>query len=377
MIIYFLLFFVVAILAISNMRPTEDVLDKNFSLLLSPSSFLFFICLVVFIGLRHETGGDWGNYLYQLQKASLMELNQLITFGQDPLYQVIKSYAASFTCEYNNSECAFNEGGLQFLNTVCAIFFCYGLMVFCMHQPRPWLALCVAVPYLIIVVGIGYTRQAAALGFIMLALTAMSHGRLFQYCIWILVGATIHKTALIMLPFMIFGIKKNKTLILIAGTTFGLLLYYFFFIEVIALLTQNYLGTQYNSAGALIRLVMNAIPAIIFLSFRNSFALNRAAKDFWTGVSILALVLLSLYFISPSSTAVDRMGLYLIPLQLFVMSRLPDVFGTFGARNPIINYLIIMYSLLILITWIFFSTNAANWIPYKSFIWVWLGITHA
>ena len=377
MTIYFLLFFVVAILAIGNMRPSGDILGKNFSLLLSPSSFLFFICLVVFIGLRHETGGDWGNYIYQLQKASLMELNQLITFGQDPLYQVIKSYAASFTCEYNTSECAFNEGGLQFLNTVCAIFFCYGLMVFCMHQPRPWLALCVAVPYLIIVVGIGYTRQAAALGFIMLALTAISHGRLFQYCIWILVGATIHKTALIMLPLMIFGIKKNKTLIFIAGAIFGLLLYYFFFIEAIAILAQNYLGTEYDAAGALIRLGMNAIPAIIFLSFRNSFALNGAAKDLWTGVSILALVLLFLYFISPSSTAVDRIGLYLIPLQLFVMSRLPDVFGVYGARNPIINYLIIMYSLLVLFTWIFFSSNAANWIPYKSFIWVWLGITHA
>ena len=122
---------------------------------------------------------------------------------------------------------------------------------------------------------------------------------------------------------------------------------------------------------------MNAIPAIIFLSFRNSFALNGAAKDLWTGVSILALVLLFLYFISPSSTAVDRIGLYLIPLQLFVMSRLPDVFGVYGARNPIINYLIIMYSLLVLFTWIFFSSNAQNWIPYKSFIWVWLGITHA
>jgi hypothetical protein len=377
MTIYFLLFFIVAILAISNMRPSEDILGKNFSLLLSPSSFLFFICLVVFIGLRHETGGDWGNYIYQLQKASLMKLSQLITFGGDPLYQVIKGYAASFTCEYNNSECAFNEGGLQFLNTVCAIFFCYGLMVFCMHQPRPWLALCVAVPYLVIVVGIGYTRQAAALGFIMLALTAISHGRLFQYCIWVLVGAAIHKTALIMLPLMIFGVKKNKTLIFIAGAIFGLLLYYFFLIEFISILAQNYLASEYDAAGAFIRLLMTAIPATIFLSFRNSFALNSTEKDFWTGVSILALVLLFLYFLSPSSTAVDRIGLYLIPLQLFVMSRLPDVFGTYGARNPIINYLIIMYSLLVLITWIFFSSNSVNWIPYKSFIWVWLGITHA
>ena len=117
--------------------------------------------------------------------------------------------------------------------------------------------------------------------------------------------------------------------------------------------------------------------ATIFLSFRNSFALNGTEKDFWTAVSILALVLLFLYFLSPSSTAVDRIGLYLIPLQLFVMSRLPDVFGVYGARNATINYLIIMYSLLVLVTWIFFSANAGNWIPYKSFIWVWLGITNA
>ena len=122
---------------------------------------------------------------------------------------------------------------------------------------------------------------------------------------------------------------------------------------------------------------MNAIPAIIFLSFRDRFNLNRVDKDFWTGASIFALALFSIFFLSPSSVAVDRIGLYLIPLQLFVMSRLPDIFGIYGARNPIINYLVIIYSLLILVVWIFFSTNSYNWIPYKSFIWVWLGMTHA
>jgi len=377
MAIYFLLFFVVAILAISNMRPTEDVLGKNFSLLRSPSAFLFFVCLVLFIGLRHEVGGDWANYIYALQKASSMELNQLITLGGEPLFSVISAYAASFTSEYNNSGHAYNTGGLHFLNTVCAIFFSYGLMVFCMHQPRPWLALCVAVPYLIIVVALGYTRQAGALGFIMLALTAISHGKLFQYCIWILVAATMHKTALVMFPLMIFAVKKNKILILIGTAILGILFYYFLFIDSLAALAQNYLASGYDAAGALIRLLMTAILATIFLCFRNSFVLNRTEKDFWTGVSILALVLLFLYFLSPSSTAVDRIGIYLIPLQLFVMSRLPDVFGVYGARNPIIHYLIIMYSLLILTTWIFFSFNAKNWIPYESFIWVWLGMTLA
>jgi len=375
MAVYFLLFFVVAILAISNMRPHENILNKNFNLLLSPSSFLFFICLVIFIGLRHEIGGDWGNYIYQLQKASMMNFSQSIVFGGDPLYQAIKIYATTFTCEIDTSECALNEGGLQFLNTICAIFFCYGLMVFCKHQPRPWLALCVAVPYLVIVVGIGYTRQSAALGFVMLALTAISHGRLYQYCIWIIVGATIHKTALIMLPLVIFGVKRNRVLILIAGTIFGLLLYNFLFFEAISILAQNYFATEYDAAGAFIRLLMTGIPATIFLIMRNSFILNKIEKSFWTGVSILALIFLLLYFISPSSTPIDRLGLYLIPLQLFLFSRLPDVFGNYGERNPIINYLIVIYSLLILITWIFFSSNSRNWIPYKSFIGIWLGIS--
>lgn len=370
MAIYFLLFFAAAILAISNMKPSANVLSKNFNLLLSPASFLLFICLVIFIGLRHETGGDWGNYIYQLQKASMNSMQ----IGGDPLYQVILNYAASFKCEIDTRECAFNGRGLQFLNLVCAIFFCFGLMVFCNHQPRPWLALCVAIPYLVIVVGIGYTRQAAALGLVMLAYTAISQGRLLQYCFWIFVGASIHKTAIVMLPFLLFAAKKNKSLIFAAGTIIALVLYYFFFIEVVRSLFQNYIGAEYDSAGALIRIGMNAIPAIIFLYFRDSFALNDTAKNFWSAISYSALILFLLYFISPSSTAIDRIGLYLIPLQLLVLSRLPDALGTYGARNPKIHYLIVMYSALVLIVWIFFSSNAANWIPYQSFIWVLLGI---
>ena len=35
---------------------------------------------------------------------------------------------------------------------------------FVRRQPMPWLGLLVAIPYLVIVVGMGYSRQAIALG---------------------------------------------------------------------------------------------------------------------------------------------------------------------------------------------------------------------
>ncbi len=44
-----------------------------------------------------------------------------------------------------------------------------GLVQFCRKQPLPWLALAVAAPFIIIVVGMGYTRQSVALGFILLS----------------------------------------------------------------------------------------------------------------------------------------------------------------------------------------------------------------
>ena len=42
-----------------------------------------------------------------------------------------------------------------------------------------------------------------------------------------------------------------------------------------------------------------------------------------------------LLVVSPSSTAVDGVALYWIPLQLFVMSRLPNALGLREGKNAI------------------------------------------
>ncbi|OOY98796.1 hypothetical protein BOW22_07130 [Solemya velum gill symbiont] len=121
----------------------------------------FWLIFVLFIGLRFEVGGDWGNYLRYYEMAYGEPLASLLSGRGDPGYVFLNWIAAN------------NDWGMGFVNLVCAVIFMTGLISFSSKQPAPWLALTVAVPYLVIVVSMGYTRQGVALGLIFLALTGL------------------------------------------------------------------------------------------------------------------------------------------------------------------------------------------------------------
>jgi len=87
-------------------------------------------------------------------------------------------------------------------------------------------------------------------------------------------------------------------------------------------------------------------------------------------MSLAALGFVVLLLVSPSSTAVDRVALYWIPLQLFVWSRLPDVLGRFGQRNPLWVTAVFSYSAAVLFVWLFFASHAHAWLPYQFYPWV-------
>ena len=115
----------------------------------------YFIFLFFMIGLRHEVGGDWLQYLYLLEVGKNLSFSESVIFS-DPAFGTINWIAA----QYNF--------GIYFVNSIFALIFTWGLLVFCRSQPLPWLALVVAVPYLITVVAMGYSRQGVAIGLIML-----------------------------------------------------------------------------------------------------------------------------------------------------------------------------------------------------------------
>lgn len=318
-----------------------------------------FVLLVLMIGWRHEVGGDWETYIEEIDRI----IDGSSEFGskvQDPMFALFNWVAANLGF------------GVYFVNLLSAIFFSWGLLVFCRAQPRPWLALTVAVPYLITVVAMGYTRQGAAIGVAMLGMVALGRGSSLRFMLWIALAATFHKSAIILVPLAVLGSTQRRVLTLLWGATAGVTLYVLLLLESIDFLIHGYLENEYQSSGAAIRIAMNAFPGALFLLFRKRFHLSPEQRSFWTWMALSAFLLVMLLRVSPSSTAVDRVALYWIPMQLFVLSRLPDALGQRNRKNPVWVYAVVGYSAAVHFVWLVYADTAFAWLPYQFYPWVWL-----
>jgi hypothetical protein len=327
-----------------------------------PASWLVvFVLLTLMIGLRHKVGGDWTNYLGNLEFIKDLPFDELFSGTRgDPADRLFNWLSAQ------------SGLGIYLTNSVYGALFSWGLLAFCLNQPRPWLALTVAVPYLITVVSMGYSRQGVAIGLAMLGLVALNNKSIFKFLFWIGFAATFHKSAiiLVMLPVMVGARGWILTVFLASATLallFGLMLQ-----EAVNDLRVGYIDAEYASSGAAIRIAMNALPATLFLLFRRRFQMPTEQRSFWTWVSLSAIALVVFLYISPSSTAVDRIALYWIPLQLFVWSRIPDAMGRPGGANAGWVYAVVGYSATVHFVWLFFATHAHLWLPYQFYPWVWM-----
>lgn len=353
---YWLMFLLPMFLALTRLRPVHPLSQSR---QWPQLWWLIFIFFVLMIGLRHEVGGDWLAYLEHLDMAAAETLAEAITQG-DPAYSLINWLAAQ------------SGMGAYLVNSVCAAFFTWGLLVFCRAQPRPWLALVVAVPYLITVVAMGYTRQGVAIGFAMLGLVALGQGRVLWFVLWIAIAATFHKSAVILVPLAALAGTRHRVFTLLWVGLAGFLLFVLMLQESIDILASGYLEAEYQSSGAAIRIAMNALPAALFLLLRNQFQLLPQQRTFWTWMAFSAIGFIVLIRISPSSTAVDRVALYWIPLQLFVWSRLPNALGRPTGSNFVWVFIVVAYSAAVLFVWLVFADTAFAWLPYQFYPWVWL-----
>ena len=320
---------------------------------------LYFLMLLIVVGWRHQVGGDWNNYLPTIDAALQQSFAEAMAQRGDMAYNALTWLSAHV------------GAGIYGVNLVCALVFAYGLMVFCQNSPRPWLSLAVSVPYLVIVVAMGYTRQGVAIGLIMLGLVALEKGSIVKFVTWVAVAAVFHKTALILIPMAIFS--GLQSWVALAGVLLtAVLLFFLLLAEYVDHLVLGYITDQYASSGAAIRIAMNAVPAVLFLVFRRRLKLSESHRTFWTWMSWGGLAFVILLAVSPSSTAVDRVALYWIPLQLYVWSRLPKAMAhTQNAQLPWVVG-VLLYSLTVQFVWLFFADHSHAWVPYQFYPWVWL-----
>jgi len=342
---YFLLFAAFAVPAISAAsRPTARRLRF----------FLPGLVLVILIGLRREVGGDWWNYLHALHYIERTDLSHALR-TTEPSYAFLNWVAA--------------QGGLGiwFPNLVCAIIFTWGLLVFCRMQPNSLLALAVAIPFFVIGVGMGYTRQSAAMGFVMIALKQYMQGETLKVMFSVVLAMSFHASAIVIVPLLGVATAQDGRVIFILLVGLGILLFFEFSGHFTRY--EVYTENTITATGAVPRLIMNIVPAALFLAFRRRFARSDVELRLWTVFACATFAIMGFFFVFASTGIVDRLGIYFFPLQLVVLSRVPLVLGRNSQQNMLFVVLILAYSLAYQVVWLNFGTFSKAWIPYKNYIW--------
>lgn len=314
--------------------------------------------LIIFVGLRYEVGADWYNYLYLYNKITRGSLSTALATS-DPGYALLNWIAG--------------QAGLAiwFPNLICATLFTWGLIAFCRQQPNPALALAVAV-YVVVLVGMGYTRQSAALGLVMLAISQHLRGQTVRMAISLLFALTFHSSSAVMIPVLALAAAGRGIGTLLTAMLLGLLLLYQFYGSLVVLVGR-YTDETFVAAGAVPRLLLNLIPALIFLSIPRRLSLNPAEVRLWSIFALLTFVSVAGLFLVNSSTIVDRLGLYLAPLQIFVWSRLPAAFGSGSRQNMLMMSGILVYSFAIEMAWLTYGHWGYAWLPYQNYLWETVG----
>ncbi len=353
MILYWLVFLLLSAFAfVESKRVTNNgFLDSS----LNPLWFFIIIFLTLFIGLRFQVGGDWGSYELYFDLVSYNDFSEIFDVRHDMGYAALNWIASKLGYS------------IYLVNFVCAFIFTYGLCYLCRSLPRPFLALCVSFPYLITVVAMGYTRQSVAIGLSMIAIIVLTKQRLFIFSFLILLAALFHKTALLLFGLAFLAASKNRFLISIGL----LILLYFGYIgflsESFELFYRFYVLNDYQSEGALVRVSMLLLPSLIFLIWPHRFNLNSFQKQLWIWFARISILLFVMLFVTSASTAIDRLALYFLPIQMIIFSYMPEIFYKKGELNHLIVLAIIGYYSVVLFVWLNFATFSIYWKPYSNY----------
>jgi hypothetical protein len=351
---YWILFLIPVYFALTNLKPISDITINSKKRKFNNLWGITYVFLVLIIGLRHEVGGDWAQYIELLNSYTDANTADQFLF-QDPAFILLNKLAINL------------GGSVYLINVISALFFSWGLIVFCRAQPLPWLALVIAIPYLVTVVAMGYTRQGVAIGIAMIAMVALSKGETLRFFVWIIFASLFHKSAIVLIPMAVLSGTKRPLITFIWVFITSIVLYILLLQEALNFLINGYIVSEYQSKGAAIRIAMNALPAALFLIFYKKFKLLNSQKNYWKWMSITALILIGVLWISPSSTAVDRIALYWIPIQIFVFSRIPVSMSKNNNTRNILIYCVVAYSTLVHIIWLIFADTSFAWLPYQFY----------
>jgi EpsG family len=343
---YWILFGFVAALALTNWPQAWGGFAKYVYAAL-------FTALSILIGFRFLVGSDWFNYEVIYLAISRSSFTDGLAIS-DPAYSLINWVVGQW------------GGSVWHVNLICAMVFSYALLQFINTLPSPGAALVAAVPTLVIVVAMGYTRQSCAVSCIMLAATAFRGRFELTWVIWLTIGVAFHKSTIFVFPVFFFAASENRTLSLVVGGVLGLWLLSTLILGNIQGLLAIYVEAEQQSGGAAIRLTLAVVTGLVFMVLPKAKEIYGARHPLWRNMAIASLVLVPAYALVQSSTIIDRIAVLFLPLQLVMFSGL----STAIVKTPLLRGGVLVAvaacQLAVLIVWLYFSANSFAWIPYRN-----------
>ena len=345
MIPYLIIFFFISLFSLSSIT-LETQLKKIIKI-------IFLIFLTIFIGLRHEVGGDWNTYIYDFRHN--VEFFNLLKF----------EYVRDFGYEFLSYFLYHLGLNIYALNFILAIIFVYSLNNFSYNFENNYsLLFLIALPYIITVVAMGYSRQAIGLAFMLIAISQIKNQRIFLYILFTILALIFHKSSAILIPFIFFSfynLKLNVAIAFIMLSLIALLL-------IIPEMNRIYAGymsenLQYESKGVYYRIALNIFAGLLFILFFSKLKLDNGLNKLIIFIFLANLLLL--FYINDYKTLVDRIIIYFSIIQLIVFSRVYLIFPKIGILFN--SSVVILYGILYLI-WLNYSFYSYAWIPYRNIL---------
>jgi hypothetical protein len=317
---------------------------------------LAWLVFVLFIGLRHQVGTDWPNYIGVTSR--------LVSTGFEPHlweHEILFSFV-----NWTSAQLGF---GIYGTNLIGALIFCAGLFSFCSRQPYRWLALAAAVPFLVVAGAMSANRQAMAIGVVLYVMARWKELSIGKQSVGIGIAGLFHSSAYALLILTIIGSRMNNFLktVLSIGVAIGA--YY--------LMSRSDIGSEYaqeyilyrtgHSPGAAAHLLLNLAPALFLLATRKWWA---KALPNWPLIRSLCIAAIIIAFLVPFfSQAASRMSLYLFPISISFFAWLPRMVSNANGR-VLVKLASVVSLAAVLLVWIVFSNQSYAYRPYQNLLTV-------
>jgi hypothetical protein len=298
---------------------------------------------------------DWNNYLYMIRNANVGSWWQSFNVSE-PGYATLLWIAG---------QQGWGIYGAYFIGT---LIFAAGLFRYAKTTPSPWIALLVAMPYLVIVISMSAARQAVAAGVLLWLTAEWTRATVGKRVALILLATSFHISAIGFLVFVFIDLRLRIWLKSIGvGIMAAAMIYIIQQSGRLATFNAHYIsGQTIDSGGALFHVVLNSGPALMCYLLGRKRRAILIPNPFHRNMVVLAIMLLPLSFLY--STAASRLTIYLFPVSIWFFAASPVLLRK--NESGLYKFLVGIFFVTILAIWLNFANNSFAHQNYRNALFV-------